>query len=801
MEKLFWQLFNAESEDEINKIVNSNKLFNDTNNWKPYGGNVGNFGTFESQQNHPIPALIEKITNSIDATLIKDCKIHGIDPKSQDAPKSMNEAVEKFYNVKNGEIGELTNKERRELAENIQIIATGDKTQPCITIYDAGEGQIPEEFEDTFLSLQKNNKTSIHFVQGKYNMGSTGAVVFCGDKKYQLIASKRNIELNGGKESRFGFTLVRRHPLSKEEIETDVRTTYYEYFCPDKQIASFIINEIDLGLYNRKFKSGSIVKLYSYQLPKGSRSDVTLDLWRDLNQYMYHLPLPISVYEKRDYRGKTPSKPVLGNRTRITIDSRDKVNKTIQFTIPKESGLGDINIEVIIFNSDVEHREFIKNKSIIFTQNGQVHASEGQSFISQNLGFSLLKTTTLIHVDCTNIPTEIRQDLFMSNRTHLKQCPKTEHLLDEVIELLKKSSELKRLNNERKNSLLRDSKSNKDLIEKFLSKLPVDKDVVNLLKKNGSLDFLKSAGNKINSNNHKQKNTEQKKLNRFPSIFNLNLKKDKNGKVYKTIPLDSTGKATIETDVEDDYLFRPAEKGKFEIQILQKRNKTDKPVNPNPNPFPDDVTDVLTINREGPTDGTIKLLIKPNERAKIGDEIEIRARLSAPGEEFECVFNVIVDEKIDKPKTKEESPSETFPNLPTPKKAFKDRQDDNDLTWDDPSLEWSGHDIVKVITDNDENSDMIVDGIVVNMDSFALLNFISKNRISTEKEINFIKDKYFLSVYLHSLFLFSIMQKMRKDDEKLKPIEVDEFISKMIKPYSSFLLYENYHIEKLAFNE
>jgi 5-hydroxyisourate hydrolase-like protein (transthyretin family) len=140
---------------------------------------------------------------------------------------------------------------------------------------------------------------------------------------------KKNIKLNGEKESRFGFTLVRRHPLSKEEIETDVRTTYYEYFCPDRQIASFSINEIDLGLYNRKFTCGSIVKLYSYQLPKGSRSDITLDLWRDLNQYMYHLPLPISVYEKRDYRGKIPSKPVLGNRTRITIDSRDKVNKTI----------------------------------------------------------------------------------------------------------------------------------------------------------------------------------------------------------------------------------------------------------------------------------------------------------------------------------------------------------------------------------------------------------------------------------------------------------------------------------------
>ncbi len=425
MEKLFWELYNADSESEVEKIIKKHQIFHDSENWKPYGGNKGNFGTFESQQNHPVPALIEKITNSIDATLIKDCKLNGIDPKSNEAPKSMSEAVELFHGVKNGEIGELTNKERRELAENIQVIATGDKKQPSITIFDMGEGQLPSEFENTFLSLHKNNKASIQFVQGKYNMGSTGAVVFCGEKKYQLIASKRNKELNDGIESEIGFTLVRRHPLSLNSDDGNFKATWYEFFSPKGNIPSFKSEKLDLGLYNRTFEYGSIVKLYSYQLPRGSRSDLTLDLWRDLNQYMYHLPLPISVFEKRDYAGKTPNKPVLGNRTRIIIDSRDKVEKIIEFAISKESGLGDIPIQVIIFKNDVPHNDFIKNKSIIFTQNGQVHGSEGQSFISQSLGFSLIKQHTLIHVDCTNIPTEIRQDLFMSIRTHFKQGPKT----------------------------------------------------------------------------------------------------------------------------------------------------------------------------------------------------------------------------------------------------------------------------------------------------------------------------------------------------------------------------------------
>lgn len=794
MNELFLDLYNCHNEQDVDKIIQQNKLFQNPKNWKPYGGNLGNFGTFESQQNHPVPALIEKITNSIDAILIKECKLAGIDPKSTNAPKSMSKAVELFYEVKNGEISELSATKRRELAENIQIIAVGDKKQPSIVIYDCGEGQEPENFENSFLSLHQNNKTNIHFVQGKYNMGSTGAVVFCGENKYQLIASKKCPDINS-KNSKFGFTLVRRHPLTIDEEKDFGKATWYEFFCLDNQIPSFEISELDLGLYNRKFEYGSIVKLYSYQLPRGSRSDFTLDLWRDLNQYMYHLPLPLSVYEKRDYAGKSPNKPVLGNRTRITIDSRDKIDTSFSLNIPKEHGLGEISIEVIIFKPDVDHGEFIKNKSIIFTQNGQVHGFEGQSFISQDLGFSLLKKHLLIHVNCTDIPTNIRQDLFMSNRTHLKNGPKTEKLRDIIIETLKKNSELKRLHNERKNSLLNASGDDKSLIEDLISKLPVNQEMLNLLRKDGSLNLFKNTKKKTYSSN--EKTIEKKSLNRFPSIFKLNLKETSDGKVYKTIPLNQQGKLEIETDVENDYLFRPSDKGTLEIEILQKRNLTDNPVNPeNPN-NPNEVTDILTIVREGPINGTIRLLIKPNANAKIGDEVEVKASLSSPGGDFECIFQVKVDKELSEPK-RNESSNEVFPNLPIPKKAFENKE--NGLLWSDPSLNWNATDIVKVITGK-EDSELIVQAIIINMDAFVLKDFLSKNKISSEGEIKYTKEKYFLSVYLHSLFLFSIFQKMQTEDGDLEGIELDEFISKMIKPYASFLLYENHHLTKMAFDD
>ncbi len=146
--------------------------------------------------------------------------------------------------------------------------------ETSLVIFDEGVGQAPEDFEDTFLSLLKGNKNEIHFVQGNYNMGGAGAVVFCGKHRYQLVASKRF-----DNDSEFGFTLVRRHPLTASE-EVTRKNTWYEYLVIDGKIPSFKIDELELGLANRKYKTGSVIKLYSYDLPSGSRSVVS----RDLNQ-------------------------------------------------------------------------------------------------------------------------------------------------------------------------------------------------------------------------------------------------------------------------------------------------------------------------------------------------------------------------------------------------------------------------------------------------------------------------------------------------------------------------------------
>ncbi len=176
---LFFDLYNASTEEEVDKVIRKHPQAFQQQNWYPLGGTKNNFGVVENQQSYPIAALIEKITNSIDAILTKRCIKEGIDPKSTFAPKSMQEAIEKFFPDNSN--WDLTSF-RQTQAESIQIHADGPRFNTSLIIFDEGEGQHPEEFEKTFLSLLQGNKNEIQFVQGKYNMGGSGAIVFCGKK-------------------------------------------------------------------------------------------------------------------------------------------------------------------------------------------------------------------------------------------------------------------------------------------------------------------------------------------------------------------------------------------------------------------------------------------------------------------------------------------------------------------------------------------------------------------------------------------------------------------------------------------
>ena len=72
--EIFQSLYSASTESDVDKILDRfQSVLCNSKNWYPLDNNESNFGIIENQQSSPIAALIEKITNSIDAILMRRC--------------------------------------------------------------------------------------------------------------------------------------------------------------------------------------------------------------------------------------------------------------------------------------------------------------------------------------------------------------------------------------------------------------------------------------------------------------------------------------------------------------------------------------------------------------------------------------------------------------------------------------------------------------------------------------------------------------------------------------------------------
>src|SRR3989304_6922895 len=99
--QMLFKLLSCSSSDEIDHYIKSDSFFNEANcKWKPYGGRENNAGQIEGQMKSSSNALVEKLTNSIDALLMRRCyEVEGAAPDSKDPklPKSLSEAINKYF--------------------------------------------------------------------------------------------------------------------------------------------------------------------------------------------------------------------------------------------------------------------------------------------------------------------------------------------------------------------------------------------------------------------------------------------------------------------------------------------------------------------------------------------------------------------------------------------------------------------------------------------------------------------------------------------------------------------------------
>ncbi len=589
------RLLHAESEDDVVDILEEFGWWNTDTVWRYFGDREGNFSVIGNQQSKPEAALVEKLINSIDARLMGECLARGIDPEGQAAPASIREAVALFFEERagvgniGGNIEAWDNVKRKTVGEEITVAVTGSRRTPSVTVTDLGEGQVPSAFPDTFLSIDRTNKLRIRFVQGKFNMGGTGVLQFCGKHNLQLIISRRsphiteNMPPNESEEGQWGFTIVRRH-----SPQGSVRNSVYSYLAPagelgqpsKQHVLSFQADSLPLRPegnqpYSRDTGWGTAIKLYDYDM-KGFTSHALMKggLLTRMETMLPEPALPIRVHECRDFKGHAGS--FATTLSGLAVRLSDNVAGNLEFGFPDSVPFrveGEEMLARIYAFQKGKADSYRTNEGIILTVNGQTHGFLPKTFFSRkSVRLGRIADSLLVVIDCTSISNRAREDLFMNSRDRLRSRGLRKSLEENLEDILRQHPGLRALGETRKAE---------EITERLSNSKPLEEVLASVMRASPSLSALFLSGTRLarpskqggntgmgNSGSGTKEGSNDFKGREHPTFFKF--KKKKQGELLqRNCEIGRRLRIDFETDVANDYFSRSTNRGRFLVAVLE----------------------------------------------------------------------------------------------------------------------------------------------------------------------------------------------------------------------------------------
>ena len=611
VKSLALSLLKADSEEEVISILKTAGYWDNKAAWRLYGDKEGNFAQIGNQQSLPEASLVEKAVNCVDTRLMLESGLKGIDPESGDAPVSVRDAVAMFFEGRRAEdnqAGTLLNWEsskRKKESQQITIAATGGRPtqgrrtkRMCLTLCDRGEGQSRARLPHTILSLNAKNKQRIKFVQGKFNMGGSGALRFCGQQGIQLVISRRHPKLvkmespGDSTANCWAVTVVRREEPSNES-GTPIHSEY-TYLAPvgaessprRGEVLSFASPSLPLmpvgnEAYKEEIEWGTAIKLYEYETT-GTQSNVLMKggLLFAMERLMPEVALPIRMHECRDYGGKEGSyeTTIAG----LVVRLEDGRGDNLEPGFPKSTKLyaagTKMTAKIYAFKED-KASTYLHNEGVIFQINGQAHGHLPKNIFSRRKKVNLprLKDSLLVIVDCSELTVTQREDLFMSSRDRLSDKEIRRSIEDEIMEMLKSHSALKELQQKRRNE---------DVESKLSEERPLEEVLGKVFRSSPALKALFLEGQRLTkpfkSNTHggsgeedgegsgskKEQDAKEKFVGKkHPTYFEV--KGVSSDTIYRrNAELGRRSKIPFRTDVEDEYFDRAIDRGTHEMEIV-----------------------------------------------------------------------------------------------------------------------------------------------------------------------------------------------------------------------------------------
>ena len=463
--ELCMKLLRAENEDEVSAIIDSDPRMSDAKNWHPLDDREFNFNVVTNQASTGSKALTELCTNMIDAYLLKQAYLKNVPLHGPEAPQSVLEGVRRLAKITGMQRGRLfevdDDRHLKEFAEKNLIIGVNGGTQRpkpvCFTFVDTGEGQHGDDFEKTFLSLSGGHKSSIPFVQGKYNMGSSGVLSYCGKQWFKLIVSRRYTE-----DGPWAWTMIRRRPTSDTPIA--------EYYAPGKRISVFKERRLfPLFLGSGKtdefvsITSGSVVKLFNYFL---EQSPNFRNFRESLDRNLTSSVLPFRLM---DYRAKpTPNR---GIRRALGIDERTfcglehhlmkrgntpddpeddddhEPGREVRFQNIVHPDLGRISLSAIVLEEKPPDwlRKNQDPARVFHAVNGQVQFKQTRGYLASTCRLPGLMDKIVIVVDASELTEMSHNEVWKGDRENIRINHMGKTYKDVVTKAIRESAILKEL--------------------------------------------------------------------------------------------------------------------------------------------------------------------------------------------------------------------------------------------------------------------------------------------------------------------------------------------------------------------
>ena len=657
--------------------------------WRAVGDSESNYGLITIGSD-PGLALIERVTNAIDAVIEREAlrQLPGEDREC--APASPREAVDTWFHIEGGRVANVGIKQRQELANDIVIRVlegSSSKRRPTVEVRDRGIGLTAQQVPDTILSLGGSNKLDKPYVAGAYGQG--GSTVLAFSPNGTRIVSRRQPDLLEKKQTdQIAITFAEYEELDPGKNKNG----RYSYLVDLANNVACIPHEL-----LNDFEAGTQVTHFDLQIEQYSQrlTQLTGSLWWLLQNSLFDPILPIWAEEHRATilrDKKIERRTIAGNYTRLMDQKNELVDHadSVDVMLMHPAGRTSIRANYWVLqpgkDTAVPIASYVDQyKPIAYTFFGQTHGTDERRLVSERLQLPYLSKYLIVQVELDNLIPSARRDLFSSTRDRLRRVDFFHQLREEVCRALSEDEELIRLNEERREHILsrhseKDRQKMRERFAQLMERLKAGTDT------KGMGRGLEKGGRKTNNSR------SRKKLEPLPTTDEPTFLKIVN--VQKPIPIHTDRHALIrlESDAPDGYLGN---------HIHASLHATSEP--------PDKIELESRSDFKG---GRSRLTIRAAEGAKAGTECKITVFLFKPDRRvLTAVANCVFETPKEHPTEGDKSRADV--KVPDPIPVYKNE-------WEE--FGWTGFNVADVREDHEGAK------IYVNADNDHLTKLLKSGR-------------------------------------------------------------------------